>query len=65
MKVILNGSELETDAENIAELIESTTMAGKPVIVEVNKKALVASEHKTTTLGDGDKIEVLTLGAGG
>lgn len=65
MKVILNGTPIETNAETVASLIATTPMAGKPVIVEINKQALVASAHKTTKLKEGDALEVLTLGAGG
>ncbi len=65
MKITLNGTLLETDACTVSELIASTPMAGKPVVVELNQHALVASAHATTKLQEADQIEVLVLGAGG
>ncbi len=65
MKITLNGQEVDTEATSVSELIASTPMAGKPVVVEYNQQALVASAHGETQLKEGDVIEVLVLGAGG
>lgn len=65
MKITLNGTLLETDVSTVSELIASTPMEGKPVVVELNQQALVASAHTTTKLQEADEIEVLVLGAGG
>lgn len=65
MKIILNGTETTTQADTITALIAENGMAGKPVVVERNKEALVASAHKVTLLQEGDQIELFVLGAGG
>lgn len=65
MKIQLNGKEVETSAANVTELLKESEMAGKPVVVEYNQAALVASAHVETELQDGDQVEVFVLGAGG
>ena len=65
MTVRLNGQDYETTATNIKDLLAGTPMAGKPVIVELNQQALVASAYESTAVQEGDTIEVMILGAGG
>lgn len=65
MKIILNGTETTTEAETISALITEKGMEGKPVVVERNKEALVASAHAETLIQEGDQIELFVLGAGG
>lgn len=65
MDITLNGKEISTEAQTVSALIAEHGMAGKPVVVEHNQAALVASVHASTQLADGDELEVFVLGAGG
>lgn len=65
MKITLNGTEIMTEATTVSALIEEQGFKGKPVIVEYNKSALVASAYLTTELSEGDSIQFFVLGAGG
>ncbi|MDG1358188.1 MAG: sulfur carrier protein ThiS [Akkermansiaceae bacterium] len=66
MKVKLNGKDHPLDqAINVELLLDSIGLAGKPVIVELNKKALFPREYVHTMLDDGDQLEIITIAAGG
>lgn len=65
MTIQLNGSETETQASNVAELLEELDLSGRPVVVEHQKAALLPKEFATTMLSQGDEIEVITIVAGG
>lgn len=66
MKIKLNGKDhaLET-ALNVDELLASIGLAGKPVVVELNQKALFPREYANSMLENGDKLEIITIAAGG
>ena len=66
MKIKLNGKDhaLET-ALNVDELLASIGLAGKPVVVELNQKALFPREYADNTLQEGDRVEIITIAAGG
>lgn len=65
MTITLNGTTTITHASTVSDLLIEHHMQGKPVLVEVNQKALVASVHLSTSLAEGDQIEFFVLGAGG
>ena len=65
MKIKVNGQEKEVSAQSVKELVNELGMSGKPVVVEYNEQALVASAHAQTQLSEGDCLEILVLGAGG
>lgn len=65
MMIRLNGSAEETSARTILALLAELGLAEKPVVVEHNQTALLKAEHVTTSLADGDQVEVITLAAGG
>ena len=46
-------------------LLASIGLAGKPVIVELNKKALFPREYADSNLQDNDQLEIITIAAGG
>ena len=66
MKIKLNGKDhtLE-EALNIEQLLASIGLAGKPVVVELNQKALFPREYAGSVLEDGDRVEIITIAAGG
>jgi len=65
IQILLNGKEIQTAASSIKEFLTEQKMEGKPVIVELNREALTASAHQSTSLKEGDVIELFVLGAGG
>lgn len=66
MNVILNGKPhtLSADA-TVTDLLATIGFAGRPVVVELNKEALLPREHVSRVLKDGDVIEVVQITAGG
>lgn len=66
MTIRLNGKEHPlNEAVNITDLLHSIGLEGKPVVVELNKKALFPREYSQTQLAEGDQIEIITIAAGG
>jgi len=66
MKIILNGKDHPLDKViNVETLLASIGLAGKPVIVELNKKALFPREYADSDLQDNDQLEIITIAAGG
>ncbi|MFZ9936447.1 MAG: sulfur carrier protein ThiS [Luteolibacter sp.] len=46
-------------------LLDSLGLAGKPVVVELDGRAIFPREHATTTIRPGARLEIVTLAAGG
>ncbi len=67
MKTItLNGEKREIGAvQSMGELLETIGLAGKPVVVEHNKRALFPREIPSAVVSDGDVVEVVQVTAGG
>ncbi len=65
MKLRVNGDPLETAASTVRELLHQLGLAGKPAVVEVNQRALFPREHETTSLTEGDVVEIVQITAGG
>jgi thiamine biosynthesis protein ThiS len=64
--ITLNGNPHPLPAAwTVAELLESLGFAGKPVVVELDERALFPREYSGTRLTDGCKVELVTLAAGG
>ena len=49
----------------LRELLETLGLAGKPVVVELDGRAILPREHATITIQPGAKLEIVTLAAGG
>lgn len=66
MQIQLNG-EAHTLAPGltVASLIESLGLVGRRIAVEVNEEIVPKSEHATTPLADGDRVEVVHAIGGG
>ena len=66
MTIQLNGKEhtVSTPA-NVDSLLNSIGLGDKPVVVELNQKALFPREYEESLLQDGDKVEIITIAAGG
>jgi thiamine biosynthesis protein ThiS len=40
-------------------------LAGRPVVVEINEAAILPKDYPAIRLADGDRVEIVTLAAGG
>lgn len=66
MKIQLNGNPHETTGEmTVAALLESIGFGGKPCVVELDEQAVFPRDFASTTVGEGARVEVVTLAAGG
>ncbi len=66
MTIILNGEKRVLEgSQTVRSLLELVGLAGKPVVVEHNRIALLPREIDAATVNDGDVIEVVQITAGG
>ena len=67
MKVRINGQDEELDGgATVAEVVASfAAFPGAPVAVAHNGEVVVRSRWQTTSLDDGDRIEILGAMQGG
>ena len=66
MTITLNGQAQSVPAPaTIVDLLALLGFGGRPVVVELNRRALLPREHGTTPLSDGDVVEVVQITAGG
>jgi sulfur carrier protein len=49
----------------VEDLVRALALAPEQVAVERNQRLVPRSEHARTRLGEGDRIEVVTLVGGG
>ena len=66
MEITVNGQpRLVEQRITVAELLEALKLAGKHVAVEVNLELVPRQVHAQHRLGDGDRLEIVTLVGGG
>ena len=66
MNVIVNGNPREIPPTlSVRGLLQHLGLGEKPVIVELNLRALFPREFESTLLKEGDKIEIVQITAGG
>ncbi|WP_339488766.1 sulfur carrier protein ThiS [Pseudomonas sp. EL_65y_Pfl2_R95] len=66
MRIQLNGEPLElTDGQTVAGLIAQLDLTGRRVAVELNLDIVPRSQHASTVLAEGDRIEVVHAIGGG
>jgi thiamine biosynthesis protein ThiS len=66
MRVEINGEARDIEAgTTIVTLLASLGLAGRPVAVERNALIVPRAEHAQTTLGEGDKLELVQFVGGG
>jgi sulfur carrier protein len=66
MKIQLNGNPHEiAGAMTVIALLESIGFGGKPCVVELDEQAVFPRDYDCVTVGDGARVEVVTLAAGG
>lgn len=66
MTLTINGETQKfNDDLNLQALLAELGLAEKPVVVELNQRALAPSEFKSQKLKDSDQLEIVTIAAGG
>jgi len=66
MRLVVNGEDLElADGANVLDLLAHLDLGPKWVIVERNGEPVERRDVPTTTLADGDRIELVRAVAGG
>jgi sulfur carrier protein len=66
MSITVNWSPREFPAApTVAELLAHLELAGRPVVVEINEAAILPRDYPAIRLADGDRLEIVTLAAGG
>jgi sulfur carrier protein len=66
MKLILNGTPREFSAPlPIRGLLDELGLGEKPVVVELNLRAVFPREFAVTMVNEGDRVEIVQITAGG
>ena len=66
MKIQLNGVPQEIDcAMSVTDLLAHIGLSGKPVVVEIDEQAVFPRDYPQVIVGEGTKVEVIMLAAGG
>ncbi len=66
MQIQLNGQAHELESPStLTELLHSLGLTGKPVVAEINCEAILPRNFSTTKIAAGDRVEIITLAAGG
>lgn len=66
MRIVLNGTPCDVEpGTTVAELVARSTKASELVAVEVTRAIVRKVRHASTTLAEGDTVEIVTLVGGG
>jgi len=67
MQIIINGETLELPGHirTVSDLLSHFQLNNKIAIVEVNLNIIHKQDHETTTLSNGDKVEIVHFVGGG
>lgn len=66
INLVVNGDGREVPPETtVAGLLVELGLEGRPVLVERNGDALFPRDFAVTALGDGDRVEIVRMVAGG
>lgn len=66
MTIILNGNATDiAEGSGISELIKSLGLDAGRVAVELNKKIVRRADWGSTTISEGDKVEIVHFVGGG
>ncbi len=63
--IIVNGEQKETRAESLESLLVELGLNSLLILVEYNGQALPRSEWEKVRIVTGDKLELLSVAAGG
>ncbi|TWT87941.1 sulfur carrier protein ThiS [Neorhodopirellula pilleata] len=66
LQITVNGSPAEIPhAMSVAELLQTVEVPKNYLAVEVNEEVVAKEDHGNVTVGEGDRVEVVTLVGGG
>ncbi|MFC7337093.1 sulfur carrier protein ThiS [Haloferula chungangensis] len=67
MTLTINGTVRSFEASEITvdQLLHELDLAGKPVVVELNREAVLPGDYPSTPVSDGSELEIVTIAAGG
>ena len=66
IQIIVNGAARRLEAQlDVASLLRKLDMAGKKVAVERNGEIVPKSAHASTSILDGDRLEIVVAVGGG
>jgi thiamine biosynthesis protein ThiS len=67
MTITINGQSNSSFPSpiSVSELLEKLSLSTLPVLVEVDRTALLPREHSSTLLKEGSVIEIIRVAAGG
>jgi sulfur carrier protein len=66
VQVTVNGDDMELDAgATVADVVSSLCASERGVAVAVGREVVPRSQWISTTLADGDRLEIVTAAAGG
>lgn len=65
MVILVNGERKEVGPLSVLGLLENLEIDPRRVAVELNLEILPKSDFETTTLQDGDRIEIVHFVGGG
>lgn len=66
MMLRINSEEHTTpDDLNLSGLLAHLGLSGKPVVVELNQKAIFPRLYDETLIHENDSLEIITIAAGG
>ena len=66
MTLTINGEPRDfEDGLTLPTLLEQLGLQGKPVVIEHNEQALAPSDFPSCPLAEGDRLELITIAAGG
>jgi len=66
IELVINGEPRSFPAPlTLAQLIELQNLAGKRIAIEKNGEIVPRSQHATTSLASGDRLEIVVAVGGG
>ena len=68
MTIIINGAQREIVGQetiSLPDLIKSLEIGEHPLLVELNREALLTREFDHQQINDGDELEIIRMVAGG
>jgi len=65
MQITINGEERSLTTQTMQQLLQSLEIDPRRVAIELNMEILPKAAYESTTLADGDRIEIVHFVGGG
>ena len=66
IELVINGEPRSFPAQlTLSQLVESQDLAGKRIAIEKNGEIVPRSQHASTSLASGDRLEIVVAVGGG